>query len=375
MEGYIMNKKLLFPIFCLFLIVVSLLVINGCGSAASSGGGSSISNRTGTYTYSGTQSPGDSWLWTISTTEFSGSNETTGMWVTGEWTALSSGFGKATIINSNHAPAINGHAYFLEFPNTLLLVKPDEANSRLIVCAASATTEPGSGHWLYVNVPGSGWDDSSNAFGTVEATNTAGHWNFNLTKYLITGECAGTQSTFPTWDFVYSNGTFTNESGGVSPKLVMTPSNVFIEDDGSGGGGSAGATLESYNSSDFASIIDHTYKGFRVEYDSSLDSGETQAVTLSKMSGQNALRGFPYSDIDDGTLMPYGVKITFEASPQDSNGFVRGIVTDMSNNYPEIVQCVVSRVGPSNNRRYMIFGIGLKFSTDQPFNFLMIQAD
>jgi hypothetical protein len=178
-----MNKAHFYLIVFVLLLITAVSII-GCGSnSTGGGGGAGVSNRAGIYSYSGTQSPGDAWTWTISTTEFSGSNEATGMWVTGEWTALSSGFGKATIISSNYAPAINGHAYFLEVPNTMLLVKPDDnSDSRVMVCAASTTLEPTSpGTYLFVNIPKHNWQLSDPAYGTVEATkNGSNKWNFDL---------------------------------------------------------------------------------------------------------------------------------------------------------------------------------------------------
>jgi hypothetical protein len=86
-----------FTLFIIGLCVISIAFIYGCGNATGGGSSGGVSNRVGVFSYSGTQSPGDIWTWTIGTSEFIGTNETLGYWITGEWTALSSGFSKATI--------------------------------------------------------------------------------------------------------------------------------------------------------------------------------------------------------------------------------------------------------------------------------------
>jgi hypothetical protein len=370
-----MIKKYL-PLYLVVLVVLSLAFIYGCGSNATGGGGggSSISNRPGTYSYSGTQSPGDVWSWTISTETFSGTNETMGLWVTGEWTTLSSGFGKATIKGSNDPLAVGNHAYFLEFPDTMLLVKPDQdGDSRVMICAAAATLEPSEGKYLYVNIPKSGWDPSSPAYGTVEASKNGGKWKFETTSYMVTGEFENQESP-GTYDFVFSNGKFTAEASVSSMEIFMTPSSVFMGDAGAGGGGFAGEKLETFTTAEFSSALNHTFKGVRfIYYPNSLPAtGETEAISCTKIvtNGADALKANDYSNIETGTSLG-GVIITFEA--QQPTGFFKGYVKDINDQHSEIIQCAVASIGPATNRKYAICGIGLD-DRARPFNFLVIQT-
>jgi hypothetical protein len=382
MEGYIMNKKLLFPIFCLFLIVVSLLVINGCGSAATSGG-SSGGNRSGTYSYSGTQAPGDVWTWTISTETFSGSNETTGFWITGEWTTLTTGFGKAHIKNSNDSGAINEYAYFLEFPNTALIVKPanSDDDNRVMICAASATIEPDQGIYLYVHIPEDGWSLGSPAYGTVEAQEQGGvgtKWQFNTVDRLLSGEVGSVNVSG--YHFILTNGSFTNEQGsGVDPtKIFMTPSSMFTGDSGPGRGGLVGAPYMAITTTEMNStIMSHTFKGVRFIYypaGPGSSTGETEPITCHKHSTlPNTLWASSYSNVETGTIPGLGVEITFEA--QQQSGFIKGYVLDEHDLHTETLRTVVSKIGPAGNQKYCLFGFGFDFSKNVPFNFLLIQVD
>ena len=369
-----MFKKLL-PWYLLGLVILSLAFIYGCGSDATSGGGGGGATTHGTYSYHGTQSPGDVWSWTISAETFFGSNETTGMWLTGTWeTLVNSGFGKAYISTAeglNH-PSAGDLAYFLEFPNTMLLVRPDNAgDSRVMVCAASASNPPDQDSYLFVNISKLSWEASDPAFGTVEATKSGSVWNFDVTNYLITGEFSSRDAG--TVDFVYSNGTFTDETGSVNTKIFMTPSSVFFGDSGTGNGGFAGAKLETFSTSEFFAALNHTYKGVRfIHYPaSSYNTGETEPITCTKHTTLDALIATSYSDIDTGATYP-GIMITFEA--QQPTGFRKGYVEDFGDHHREIIQCAISSIGPSGNKKYMLYGIGLD-NLNRSFNFLIIQTD
>jgi hypothetical protein len=369
-----MKRSTLFQFFSLLICLATIAFIYGCGSAASSTSGTPVGgNRAGTFSYAGTQSPGDVWSWTISSETFIGSNETDGSWVTGEWTTLSTGFGKAHIINSNIPAQIDGYAYFLEFPNTMLLVRPDDASSsRVMVCAASATLEPGyPSHFLFVNLTKDNWQSSTDgAYGTVEATYTGGKWHFDVTNYLITGEVES--HVLPTDNFAYLSGTFSNESGHAT-KIFLTPSNVFFGDMGPNDGGFAGASLESLSTSEFSAALNHTYKGVRfVHYPGAGGTAETEPITCSKHPTMEALLGNSYSNIETGTLMGGGVIITFEAT--QANGFKRAVAYDVGSGQSELLQCSFSRIGPSDNKKYMFYGVGMD-SWNRSFNFLIIQTD
>ena len=377
-----MFKKLL-PWYLLALVVLSLAFIYGCGAAPTSGGGGgSLSNRVGTYSYAGTQSPGDVWSWTISTETFTGSCESglqSGFWVTGEWNILASGFSKAHVINSSDDGAKGSYAYFLEFPNTMLLVKPLSEggnNDKVIICAASTTLEPATGRYNFVNIPKRNWDTSASALGTVEVTNPGGpggDWDFNVVNFLITGEpCSSSIES----DYTYSNGTFSKD--GSPLKIFMTPSFVFLGDNGPDQGGFGGASLEAISTSELSSIINHTFIGVRFLYYPLTGTGETEPVKLVKKAGTDTVRGGGLN-VETGDNLPNTgyVEITFEA--QQANGFIKANVASY-NQYSvylgyQMFQGIISRIGPADNKKYMLFGIGYEYDSDRAFNFLAIQND
>jgi hypothetical protein len=364
-----MIKKYL-PLYMVTLIVLALAFVYGCGSAATSGG-SSTSH--GTNSYSGTQSPGDVWNWTISAETFLGSNETTGMWVTGSWETLTSGFGKAIISSAGgpSAPSAGDLAYFLEFPNTMLIVKPinPDGNNKVMVCAASASSAPSTGSYLFVNIPQKNWDSADPAFGTVEATYSSPFWHFKTWNYLITGEPWGNNAG--TDDYVYTNGTFTDESNSSDlTKIFMTPSNVFFGDSGPSNGGFAGAKYDPSIVINSTAVKNHTYKGVRFIYYPVNGTGETEPITCTASSDGIGLWANSYNNIETGTLMGGGVNITFEST--SSKGFTYGYIEDIGSGQPEMIQCAASKIG--TDQKYMLYGIGLD-ERDRSFNFIIVQTD
>lgn len=374
-----MKNKYWFQALLLILCVACIAFIYGCGAnPTSGGGGSSGGNRAGTFVYSGTQSPGDVWSWIISTETFIGSNETTGMWVKGSWVTLVTGFGKATITSAEgpSAPPGDGsaHAYFLEFPNTMLLVKPDDDNdSRVMVCAAAATIEPNAGRYLFVNIPESGWDIGSPSYGTVEAINNSdGTFSFAVTNYTITNEVF---SSNPPTRFIWSNGSFTIEATGTdSTEVFMTPSGVFFGDSGPDRGGFAGASIESITTSElYATVFPHTFKGVRFIYYPGSSTGETEPITCTKDSTRDALLASSYIDVETGTQPGPGVSITFEVSTVP--GFFTGYATQLNPSSPGTERFVssVSQIGPASGKKYMLYGIG-STQDGRPWNFLLIQT-
>jgi hypothetical protein len=293
------------------------------------------------------------------------------VWLSGNWTTLPTGFNVATVATSGGtgAPSSGDKAYFLEFPNTMLLVKPQHDDSRVMVCAASAVDEPTQGKYIYVNIPEHSWGFGSPAYGTVEATRlSAGRWTFKITSYELTGEVL---SSAVTNTFDYLNGTFTDESTpSDATKVFMTPSGVFMGDSGPNRGGFAGAGL--LTPSSFSTEFGHTFKGVRFIYDSGLASGETESITVTKSATMDALLASSYDNVETGTTPGPGVMITFEA--QQSTGFRRGYVTDLGDGHSETIQCGVSLIGPAGNQKYMLFGIGHD-NLNRSFNFLIIQTD
>jgi hypothetical protein len=366
-EGNDMIRKYL-PLYLVVLVVLSLAFIYGCGSNATGGGGGGggISNRSGSFSYSGTQSPGDMWTWNISDETFSGSNETTGFYVTGEWTALSSKFGKAHVLSINGV-ATSEYTYFLEFPDTILLFRPfsNDNKDNVIVCAAHSTVEPSQGKYLWVTIPESGWTDAFTAYGTVEATGSgSGPWSFDVTNYLLTGEVS---DNFTVSGYTFTNGVMDNGNYPTNPKLFMTPTGVFMGDNDTHSG-FAGASYEAFDAGD---AVKHNYRGVRFKYYSGSGTNETEVVAASPYNS-TSLNAHRYISVDNNTLdLTDNTYITFEA--QDLNtGFTNLYAYDENQGTTAIYKAVAAKVGPAPGK-YMLFGFGVEAGL--PTNFLVIQVD
>jgi hypothetical protein len=369
-----MFKKFL-PWYLLALVVLSLAFIYGCGAAPTSGGGGggTIANRTGSYSYSGTQAPGDIWTWNISDETFSGTCETginVGLYVTGEYTTLASKFCKAHIM-SVYGVATSEYAYFLEFPDTMLLVQPPNAGDNkdnVIVCTAHSTEAPAAGKYLIVTIPWQGWTTGNAAYGTVEAT-LSGTWSFDVTNYLLTGE---TSDNFTVSGYTFESGVMNNgnydPSGGGDPKIFMTPTGVFMGDLGTSSGGFAGGSYEAVDTSD---VVKHDFRGVRFKYFTGSGTNETEPVAASPDTS-TSLNAHRYTDVDGNTLdLSDDTFVTLEADPAGT-GFINLYAHDENVGTTALYRSVAAKVGPAPGK-YMLFGFGVE--AGQPVNFLVIQVD
>ncbi len=374
-----MIKKYL-PLFLVALVVLSLAFIYGCGSNATSGGGSSggvtiLSNRPGTYEYSGTQSPGDVWTWTISPETFLGSDETTGFWVSGTWETLSNGFRKAFVSAANPTEVQGQVAYFLEFPNTMLMIHPvcseEGHGDNIIVCTAHSATPPSAGKYVYVTIPWQGWTTGNTAYGSVEVTNPSG-WHFNVTDFLLGGEPVSNFAPSP--DYSFNNGIMKNTTPS-DPKIFMTPTGVFMGDNGASGG-FAGASVEAIDITDLSS---KNYRGVRFVYDAVNGSNETRPITAYP-DGAKKMIGREYPNgVEAGADSTNYVVITFEAQDPGS-GIIPIYITDHGSGTitygTSTYKGVAAQVGPDaadGKYKYMIFAFGVEGG--QPCNFLVMQVD
>jgi len=362
-----MNKKLFFPIFCALLIVVSLLVINGCGSAASSGGGggSSIANRTGTFSYAGIQAPGEIWSWTISTETFSGTNETTGAYITGEWTILASGFGTMHVIGASTGDAVGKDAYFLEYKDTAIMVFPVGEVNNAIVCAARATAALTTGpKYICIKIPNAGPPSLSDvAYITAEVTWAGNLATFEITEYMISGEYRPPRGG-DTLTFSSSTGMLTPIAANPE-RLFLTPSGMFIVDNGPGAGGAIGASKESFSSIEAAN---HEYRGVDFRY---FPSGTSETYFIAATNnGSGSLKGYMYNGNNVESGIDTSSFVTFTFQSQEATGIISTEVTQGA--YTTTVKSVFAKIGA--NQKYIWFGFNVNASGGQE-NILFMQTN
>jgi hypothetical protein len=364
-----MRKNAWFGLFILSLCVLSLAVIYGCG-ANPTGGGAGGSSGT---TYYGTQSGGDVWKWVIDAKgtiegSFTGNNLTTGMSVSGTYETLPSGFKKATVTSASGplAPTPGTMAYFLEFPDTMLLVKPTTEvggdTDKVIVCAAAASTAPLAGQYNWITIPWNGWTSNDQAYGTVEVTVTNGVYTFEVKTYALSDN-PGTPTT--EGGYTFSNGILSK--AGSSLEVFMTPSGIYFGDSGPDRGGFAGASYEV----DSGDVLLHSYRGVLFKYDPSGGSQHwTQAIGATKEVGHDWLIGGRF--ISDASAEPYYApteSVTLEFSAQQPNGIIPATMTGID------FSCLPARmVVKKVNDKLVVFGIAAD-NAGNPQNFLVIQND
>ena len=343
----------------LAIALISGAVIFGCAQQTSTTDTNVIDARTGTYSYFGTQSPGDTWSWMITSSTFIGTNETLEKYYSGTYTAYVSGFNKGVITATNDtAVPTDGSAtaYFLEYPNTMLLVSPGGSN--LIVCAASAATAPPAGLYNFINIPWPGWTTSSQSYGTVEVRESGGVYGFGALLYDLYGTPVG--GTLES-GFSFSNGRLIK--AGNPLQIFMTPSGAFFGDNGVGSGGFAGAAKQTV---DVTAAAAKQYRGVLLSYNTGTHHDLIQAIGAEPHPGlTNALRGFGFDNVETNTRQTGGVTLEFGA--QQPNGIISGIMR-YDDGTSDSFNMVIATLGG----KYVVLGI----SVDQhgrPQNFLVVE--
>ncbi|MEA3493495.1 MAG: hypothetical protein U9R38_03805 [Candidatus Margulisiibacteriota bacterium] len=347
-----------------FFSLLSVLVLSlaFCGCSATSGGSNPEANH-GTYTYLGTQSPGDVWSWVIGTGTFTGTNETTSMTYEGTFVSLASGFLKATITSANdpNVPT-DGTAVFycLEFPNTMLLVGSGGVNENPIICAAKAASAPSAGQYNWLNIPTSGWSPGDTSYGSTEVTVDTVNNLFDF--YVSTYDISGNLEEIITYEgFSFSEGRMAKS--GETLQIFMTPSGLFMGDNGPGNGGLVGAAKQTI---DMADVASKNYRGVMYEFDAATGDASVDPIggePHPTVSG--AIRGFAYSDLDNNTIDSSDYA-TLTFSGQDADGIVAGAMATSSHTYD--FKMVVSQV----NNKYIVMGIAVVAGSN-PLYFLIVE--
>lgn len=339
-----------------FASILSLAMFCGC-NVVSSG-----SAPHGTTSYVGTQSPGDVWTWVLGEGTFTASNEDEGVGYSGTFSTLSSGFIKC-VVTSSTDPAVSADGsaifYMLEYPDTMLMVKPNLSNDRLIVCASIATSAPPAGRFNWVKVPERAWDmTSSTSYGTGELVSSGGTFDVTLNKYKLDGTL---KETTVESGAVFSSGRFSRPGGAL--QVFVTASGFFVGDNGHKSGGFAGVTLETV---DMSAATAKSYRGFLFSYDAAAARGEIKAVGCEPSGTSRTLNSWSYSNIETGAVdTSSNGKIAF--GPADGTGVITANLTK-ADGTSKTIKMVAAAVGG----KYIIAGIDAS-STSQPDNFFLVQ--
>ena len=351
MKKYIKSKAgvvTLSVLAILGVIVFLILGYVGCGSNPLVGGGTG-----GVRQYLGTQSPGDSWSWTIwATTEtptFLATNEAAAKWYMGNFTYLSSGFIKYEIEDSYNDEANGDTGYAVEQPYTMLIVKDDFGNT--IVGTAKGSTPPTADQYVWIRVPDSGWSSDSDAYGTMDLSVVSDVFTIEGNSYKINDTLQSGPWSIGPWTF--SDGRLT--AGFTSWEIYFGQNKVVALDRGPGDGGSFGAEKQDQINSTLEAITKE-FRGVAVKYNPSTGTKEASLV------GFVPVPGFP-STIKS-TVLSYGdVEVSpptvTDVSTWEFGDVIHGNIYSgtllSSTGYPADFKMILAKSGS----KYLLMGIGL----------------
>lgn len=347
------------------LLVMPVVLLHACDDSSNS-----------TYSYFGTQSPGDLWSATFGGGTFTATNNALSPALTfsGTTEPLPSGFLKLMVVDSTDTVAVplSSVGYAFEFPGTAIFMKPpgtdpDTRAVFLIANSASSGFTPGMAfNWLVI--PSSIWDSTtSNALGNGTVTNVSGTAvTININEFMLDG----TQTTTGVDNFLTDQGagqmtgvdgssdtlTFQVAPSGAFMGDVTPPTPTPIQVAGFVG---MKAPAASVNTADILT----PGREFRGVLFRNADTPHTETIWANVIAGP-VFQGGNYTDIEAGTTMQ---NVTIDLGTQVSPGVYSGTIDDPSPGVESAV-FMVNQIGG----KYLIFGIGAHTSTE-PFNFMLIE--
>ena len=320
--------------------------------------------------YFGTQTPGDAWSWTINKDatgggSFAGVNHTSGKIYSGTVLTLSNRFLQLTVTATTDTNLVVGSSsatmYAIEFPNTALIVKPAGYNDAPVIAAAQGVC-PAAASYNWVKMPNLTWNVGSDpAYGTAVTSGTADNFGFSIQPYLLGGA-----SLSPIAQSGYScyNGLITSTAANTA-QFGVTPSGVFIADQGTEGGiigmlqpsAKIGSSAVLQAGREFRGFVFMTHAPFE-NGDCTVPGDRTQAI-WSRTLGNNLITAAEYTDFVNGTedSCPGGDSCaTLSLDNELAPGEFSGTMTD-SHAGAHPFTLMINQI----NGKYMVFG----FSQEQ----------
>jgi len=372
---------------CLLVTVVTALLLTiSITSCTSNSAKSSTSSPTpptnAAISYFGTQSPGDSWSWTITKNSagsgtFSAVNNTSGKTYSGNVVTLSNKFLELTITTTTDSNVTVGGAsataYALEFPNTAVIVKPAGFNDLPVIGAAQGTC-PSPANYNWIKVPTGSWDVTTDpAFGTAVTSGSASSLTLAVAPYLL----GGSALSAVTYTGSCSQGLITASA---NAKFGLTPSGVFIGDQGTDGGvvgmlqpaAKIGSTAILQQGREFRGFVFMTHPP---NGPNNLPVDKTQAI-WSRTLGDNLITAAEYTTFDTGVedTCPGGdscatLSLDSEVAPGE---FAGTMIDSHAGSHP--FSLMINQI----NGKYMIFGFsreqaGLDPTALFPYIFLVME--
>ena len=358
------------------LLVVAAMLGLGCGDSSSSSSAAATE-------YKGTQSPGDYWTWSLGSTTFTAVNNTTGNNYSGTLASLNSKF-KMLVVTATDDSALqtamaqsvtNSVGYAVEIPGLALVVKPAGNDENVIICGAKGDCLPAATYdFNWVIIPSQNYTSGQEATGTAVVTFTASTVDALVKGYSLSGTPTGTNAETG-MSCASGEISLSGQTPGQNETFFISPSGVFVNDQGSNPSGNAGGFIGFQQPSANVDLSDLAASGreFRgVLFQ--LDWTGVEDTQLVYMAGNgSALTGGTFTDIEAVSGGKGPVEVTINLTGQPNPGLIGGSVVDSQATHAMVF--MVNKMTDSNGvTRYFGFGFGEDANTSKPFNVLFVET-
>lgn len=370
------------------LLAISILAVFGL--VFSCGDSDSKKAVAPSFTYGGTQAPGDYWEWVInwdSAAEgtFSATNYGTSAGKTASFTysgtasLLNTKFTKFVIEETTDSSVAIGDAFYgVEIPGTAVLIQTAGTSPDFITCSVIGTVPTDSAKYNWTRIPDAATMDNH--------TTTSGVVSYGTSEIsLVSGTTYQSADNVYDWDKGVVDSSTTpmilSDSKLFSPDLsnpscvtVMAPSGCFVSDMGTDGGFFGSIAPSSDISID--DLVSHDFRGYCTIYNSSA-SADVYPIYCKPSTTAKRMLSASYADVEAGTVAASGeCEVNFDAAGQSSPGLLFNVSSiNPSPGFEESIVTAVAKVG----EKYVFSGFGrVKFGTGEPYrweNFIMVQVD
>ena len=323
--------------------------------------------------YFGAQSPGDVWLFVVneSASQFSATNQSTGLSYSGTFSALPNGFLATTISSSNDPNLRAGTTGFgVESPSVgamFALAGSADKPVALIVQGPCPTFSAATTAQL-INLGKSSYNStSSESYASVTATQSGSDYEFSDDSYLLDGALRTAESgPLPTG--TCSNGMITipnvpTSGGGTVTVTALTNNGLYVIDLGVGKGAAVGSQ-NFVGTAGLGAALANNFLGVLFKRNS---TPITTFVGFGPGSG-TSITGGAFSNITSDPFSNHGTGVTIDLSTVNANGFLQGTLADSEGTHSPFVGMV-----SNNANKVFIFGITTDTSTTTPYAVILIQ--
>ena len=368
-----------------FIMFMSGVICFSCG-----GTDSSTSPSQASYTYGGTQAPGDYWEWDISwesatSGTFTAKNfgttagKTVSFTYSGTTSLLESKFTKFAVSETDDSSVTVGSAFYgVEIPGTAVLVQTAGTPSEFITCSVIGTVPTAASTYNWTRIPDAATMNNQ--------TTTAGVVSYGTSEIsLVSGTAYQSKDKVYDWDkalvddstssmTLFESKLFSPDTTNPVCVTLMAPSGCFVIDMGTDGG--YFGSIAPASDIDIDDLVSHEFRGYCTIYNSST-SADVMPIYCKPSTTAKQMLSAAYSDVEAGTMAPSGeCAVDFGSAVQPNPGLLFDVSSvNPSPGFDESIVTAIAKVGG----KYVFSGFGrVKYGTSEPYrweNFIMIQVD